>query len=296
MTGICMSMRIRSKGSFMARSAPMRPFSAIVTSAPALCSTKPMSFRLVSPSSTTRIRTPASEGRASVDFGRGLRMPSAAGASRIFTPSKRPRGNRHCKRAALADFAGDADSAAQGLCNPAADRQPQAGAAELAGHGSVGLNERIEDGLELVGGDADARIDHLHHKLRIDLVLDQLGTNLHFSRRGELDGVAHQVHQQLPEARRIGADGFRHSAVPVVVQRQVLFQGLDPQHGDDFADDFVRRAADLLDLQAVGLDLRQVEDVIDQSRGGVFRWCGWFAGSPRVRLRRTGCRSSAAGR
>ena len=36
MTGICMSMRIRSKGCLVARSTPIWPFSAVVTSAPAL--------------------------------------------------------------------------------------------------------------------------------------------------------------------------------------------------------------------------------------------------------------------
>ena len=140
-------------------------------------------------------------------------MPSAAGASRIFTPSKRSRGDRHGKRAALADFTGDADSAAEGLGNAATDRQPQAGAAELAGHGSVGLDEGIEDGVELVGGDADARIDHLEpqvaDRVRRSPVRATIST---LPSVRELDGVADQVHQQLPEACRIGADRFGHSA------------------------------------------------------------------------------------
>ena len=84
-----------------------------------------------------------------------------------------PRGNRHGERAALADFTGDADSSTEGLCNPATDRQPQTCAAELAGYRVVGLHEGIEDGLELFRGDADARIEHLNHKLRIEFVIHQ---------------------------------------------------------------------------------------------------------------------------
>ena len=39
-----------------------------------------------------------------------------------------------------------------------ADGQAQAGAAELAGIGTVGLFKAVENGLQLLGGDADAGI------------------------------------------------------------------------------------------------------------------------------------------
>ena len=50
----------------------------------------------------------------------------------------------------------------------------------------------------------------------------------------------------------------------MVIEGEPLLQGLDAEHGDDLADHGVRRAAHQLDFQPVGLDLRQVEDVVDQ--------------------------------
>ena len=57
------------------------------------------------------------------------------------------------ERAPGAQLAGDADLAAHQPGQPPADRQPEAGAAVLAGDGGVGLGERLEDQRELVGGD-----------------------------------------------------------------------------------------------------------------------------------------------
>ncbi len=177
---------------------------------------------------------------------------------------ERAGGDGHGEHAALAEFAGDGDVAAEGLGNAAADRQSQAGAAVLTRHGGVRLNERIEDGLELLRGDSRAGVDDLNRKVRMGLVLHQLGQYLHASRFRELDGVAHQVHQELAEPRGIGADRFRHPARPMVIEGKPLLQGLDPQHGDDLADDGVGRAADLFDFQPVGFDFRQIEDVVQE--------------------------------
>ena len=109
----------------------------------------------------------------------------------------------------LADLAGDGDAAAQGLGDAAADGQAQARAAELPRHRAVGLHERIEDRLELLrrGCRCPCR-----SRRTTSCGSDATGTSSATIRTppalGELDGVAHQVHQQLPQARRIGAESF----------------------------------------------------------------------------------------
>ena len=98
-------------------------------------------------------------------------MHSTMGASRIVDVIQRAGGDVHGEGAALAEFAGDGDIAAEGLGDAAADGQSQAGAAVLTRHGGVRLHEGIEDGLELLRGDAHAGVDDLDRQVRIGLVL-----------------------------------------------------------------------------------------------------------------------------
>lgn len=60
--------------------------------------------------------------------------------------------------AARARGAARVDAAAHELAQLAADRQSESGAAEAAGGGAVGLRKGIEEPVELVGADADARV------------------------------------------------------------------------------------------------------------------------------------------
>ena len=65
------------------------------------------------------------------------------------------------ERAALARLAAEADLAAEQGRELAADREAEAGAAVLAARAGVGLLERLEDQLLLLGRDADAGVgDH----------------------------------------------------------------------------------------------------------------------------------------
>ena len=129
----------------MARSAPTWPFSAVVTSTPARCSTRPDEFP-VGVAVLDQQNADAGQRR------QGSCWPVAACCG-CRPPAGRPgcdalqrsRGDGRGKRAPLAHLAGDGDAAAEGLGNAAADRQSQAGAAELPRHGIVGLDERIED-------------------------------------------------------------------------------------------------------------------------------------------------------
>ena len=115
---------------------------------------------------------------------------------------------------------------------------------------------------ELRGSDPHAGVDHRALELGLGGVAgEEANGDLDRAGFGELDRIAHQVDQDLPEARRIGLDGLRNG--PGVLQRQGQSLGLGPHPHErhDFRQDGRGRDAQPLDLDFAGLDLRQVEDV-----------------------------------
>ncbi len=132
-----------------------------------------MSFRLLSPFSTTKTRTPASDGSAPLDWACGLRSPSASGAARIRTPSSGPVAivtvNVLPLPISLATpIPPPRACAIRRLIVSPRPVPPNWRVTEV-----VGLNEGIENRLELVGGNAHARIDHIDRESRIELVRDE---------------------------------------------------------------------------------------------------------------------------
>ena len=103
-----------------------------------------------------------------------------------------------------------ADLAAHELDEAPADGQAQAGAAEAPRGGGVGLRERLEQHVELLGRDADAGVAHLEAQRRpvVPLVHEPDG-HRHLAALGELDGVADQVGEDLAQAPRVAAQGRR---------------------------------------------------------------------------------------
>ncbi len=81
---------------------------------------------------------------------------------------------------------------------------------------------------------------------------------------GELDGVADEVDRDLAQTAGIALDATRYGVVDVDGQRQALFACLCAEQFDDFAQcpSRIEFAAD--EIEASGLDLRQVEDVVQQ--------------------------------
>src|SRR5204862_5311309 len=91
--------------------------------------------------------------------------------------------------------------------------------------------------------------------------------------RGELEGVGQQVLQDLLQARRVRRERARQRCVDVHVERKILrLRDVAEAAVDGFPQG---READLLGLHrdGPGLDLRQVQDVVDQRQqigpGGV---------------------------
>ena len=94
-----------------------------------------------------------------------------------------------------------------------ADGQAQAGAAEAAGDGGVGLGEGREEAGQLFWRDADAGVLDLEAQAQGGGgLLDELHAQDDLSLVGEFDGVADQVDEHLFEAQEIADQMPRASA------------------------------------------------------------------------------------
>ena len=93
------------------------------------------------------------------------------------------------------------------------DRQPEAGAAEPARRRRVGLREGVEQPLEIVGGDAYARVDHVEAELDLVLVFVE-PTDAHddLALSRELHRVRREVDEHLSDSGRV--TGALPSGVP----------------------------------------------------------------------------------
>jgi hypothetical protein len=186
----------------------------------------------------------------------------------------RPLGKRG--RRAQAEFHGEpehaaasgprlhADPAAHQLGQSLRDREPQPRAAILARRRAVGLAERLEDGLGLVGGDADAGVGD--GELEPDAAAKLLAgahADHDLALIGELYGVADQVGEDLAEARGVAEHCVRHVHAHVADQLQVLLLRAQRHGLERGLDAAAQRELDHVQVQAARLDPGEVEDVVD---------------------------------
>ena len=251
------------------------PFSTVVTSAPAFFNRKEMNRWLSRPSSASRMRQ--SRRGSGLPRRQGLRRARRWPRWGAREGPRPPAGRDRCVNANVLPSPGwlrDGDVAAEEFGQALADRQAQSGAAEFAGGRGLGLLERPEKAVDLRGGHADARIDDLVHEPRLQSVaVGQADDDPHAAGFGELDGVADQVQQDLPQAGRIGRYGFGQRSGEFQFQTKPLAACPHPHQRNHFGRDRRRRTGLPLDLEFSGLDLREVEDVVDDGRGGGRR-CG----------------------
>ncbi len=106
----------------------------------------------------------------------------------------------HEQRAAV-QFAARGHPAAHLLGQLTANRQAQARAARAAA--TVGLGERVEQVVQLIGGDAGPCVTHLGGEKLALAHLARAQQDLDPPRLGELQGVAHQVVEDLLQAHRV---------------------------------------------------------------------------------------------
>ena len=175
--------------------------------------------------------------------------------SRFFYPQGQP----DPERRALAEFALDADRSPHGLGQALANGKPQSGTAEFPGDGLVSLREGFEQDVEFLLRDADAAVGYRHDEMTgIVLHGDE-----HLAALGEFQRIVDQVGEDLVEADRIGQNRKRHARRHTRGKIEVFRGGSFPEQAGDIVGDARRTDRNDLKLQFSGLDLRQVEDIVD---------------------------------
>ena len=195
-----------------AGSARAAPLSAAAGFMPQLRSISSRMRRLVALSSTTSTGRPCRHRRR--------RRPA-----RWLGASASPKPCGEVERAALARLALDPDAPAHQLDELRRDGQAQPGAAVLARRrGAIGLAEGLEDRLLLVRRNADAGVadaEMQSHRLRPSAYRVSRRTTTSPA-LGELDGVADQVDDDLPQPARVADQRVGHVRRDVTGQLQPL--------------------------------------------------------------------------
>ena len=165
------------------------------------------------------------------------------------------------ERCALALDALDPHGAAHQLGEAFADGEAQARAAVLAGGRGVELAELLEQLVGTIGRDADASVANRE----MDLVgcVARIDGHDDLADLGELHGVGEQVDHHLAQAGDVARDAVGDRRIDQERQLQRLA-------GGGFGDEVERRldASPQIErrdfqLEATGVDLREVEDVVD---------------------------------
>ena len=149
--------------------------------------------------------------------------------------------------------------AAHGLDQAFADGKAQPGAAKLAGDALVGLREGLEQDVQLFLRNADAAVTDRHDQMAC-LILQG---NEHLTPLGEFQGIVDEVGEDLVEADRIGQNRPRHARCKSGGKVEPLRGGFLPEQAGDIVGDAGGVHRNSLQLQFSGLDLRQVENVVD---------------------------------
>ena len=83
---------------------------------------------------------------------------------------------------------------------------------------------------------------------------------------GELQRIAEQVEQHLAHARRVADQRVVGAGIDLDVEREPLDDRLLAERAGDAVDQAGERERGLLQLEAAGLDLREVEHVVDDAQ------------------------------
>jgi hypothetical protein len=167
----------------------------------------------------------------------------------------------HPKHAAAAEFALDGDAPFHRLHDIARDRQPQSGPGMPPRRAGVELHVGLKDRIELRGGNAGATVLHLDQQSLCGCRPEPNADTTHL---GELERIADQGHEHLPEARRVAQPAESKARLGLDPQRQAA---LIRQRSQRVADD-VRLAQDIEGAQIernTASAPAEIENVVDQS-------------------------------
>ena len=204
------------------------------------------------------------------------------------------------ERASLAGRARETDLAPEEPGDLAADRETEPGPSVLAARRAVRLLEGFEDDLLLLSWDTDARVgdrerDHRSGAVQgLDRGAPAAGRRVDAERDPaslrELERVREQVLDDLLEPLRVGEDRPRDSGTDLDREIEALDLGDVAERALHVIDQVGEAELSDVDDDRARLDLREIEDVVDQvqqvlARGvDRLRELGLFAGQVAVRV------------
>jgi hypothetical protein len=169
--------------------------------------------------------------------------------------------------ASLSDLAVDPDPSAHQLRELRRNREAEARASVAASGGGIGLYERAEDFPLFLLRNADAGVGYHepqpHRGIR-PVVDHDVGD--HFAAVRELDGVAHQIDQHLTQASRVAHERIGNVRSNAAGELEALRIRARSQQSNGILYDVAEREWDLFERQLPRLDLREIENVVDERR------------------------------
>ena len=174
---------------------------------------------------------------------------------------------RHREGRALAGRALDVDAAVHQLGQPPHDGKAEAGAAESPRGRGIGLRERLEQPRPLLVAQADAGVAHRQRDARRAVAeRARRGAHLDAALVGELQRVGQQVEQDLPHPRRIADQRVVRAGGDVGFEQQSLGGRLRAERVERAGDQAGQRERGVFQLEPAGLDLGEVEQVVDDAQ------------------------------
>ncbi len=174
---------------------------------------------------------------------------------------------REPERAALARRAVHADIAAHEPREVLADGQAEAGAAEAPGGGGIRLREALEQPARLLPVEPDARVAHAEVQQR-GVGLPPFGAHAEddLTARCELHGIARVVEQDLLQAQGVAQQVLRHVGRHFEDEFQAFRLALLRDQRRRLLQQLVQVDLPAFEFQLAGLDLGEVEDVVDDAQ------------------------------
>ena len=165
-----------------------------------------------------------------------------------------------------------------------ADRQAEAGTAELACGGRIRLRKCGEQAWQHIGWNTDAGIAHLDPQQHLGLGLRHgIDANDDLAGRGEFDRVVDQIQQHLAQPAGIAQHPLRHRWLHQAHQFELLLPGFFGNDIQRFVECGAQIELDRLQFHLASLDLGKIQQIVDQRQQG-FAGCTDRLGELQLRL------------
>ena len=165
----------------------------------------------------------------------------------------------------------DADRATHALGQSLADRKPEPCSPITSRDRCIGLAEALEQPVEPIRRDADARILDFNAKPRLCSLCPGRQPDRHRALIRELHAVAEVIQQDLPQTGRVALDELRHAFLDFNIETDRL--GARARHHDlaGIVHECVQVEGDGLELHGLRLEFREVEHVVQQGQQALRR-------------------------